>query len=379
MKTLSIVDDERAFAEFIAEVASGLNYETRIAESSRSFLTGGRQAWPSVLLLDLQMPDVDGIEMLRELGRLGCTSKVILASGMDARVLHAAAQVGKTAGLQIAGMLEKPVRVATVRDMLNRLRDDKVDWTADELAHAIEFDELFLEYQPIVRIQTRQMVGVEALVRWRHASGRVIPPMEFIPLAEASGLIDRLTEWVIETALGQVGEWWRRGIALHISINVSALNIRNREFPDRIAALCQQMGVAPDWVTFELTETASTRDPDALIEILGRIRVKGFHLSIDDFGTGYSSVAQLLRLPFSEMKIDRSFIAEVHSKQDSEIVSRTLVGMARDLGLKAVAEGVDSKEALHRLREWGCPLAQGFLFSRPVSAAAIEAFGQEML
>lgn len=379
MNTLTIVDDERGFSEFIAEVAANLNYEPTIAESARSFLAGGGPDWPTVLFLDLQMPDVDGIAMLRALGGVGCTSKVVLASGMDARVLNAAAQVGKSAGLQIAGTIEKPVRAATVREVLNKLRNDKVDLTAEELARAIDADQLFLEYQPIVFTQTRQMVGVEALVRWRHVSGRTIPPVEFIALAEASGLIDRLTGWVIETAFRQVAKWWSRGIGLHMSINLSALNIRDREFPDRIAALCEQTGVSPDWITFELTETASTRDAEALVEVLGRIRVKGFHLSIDDFGTGYSSVAQLLRLPFSEMKIDRSFIAEVHRQQESEIVSRTLVGMARDLGLKAVAEGVDSKEALQRLREWGCPMAQGFLFSRPVSAAAIEAFGQEML
>jgi EAL domain-containing protein (putative c-di-GMP-specific phosphodiesterase class I) len=363
----------------VSEVASGLHFETSIAGSARSFLAEAGGNWPVVLFLDLQMPDIDGIALLRELGSAGCTSKIVLASGMDARVLNAAARVGTSAGLQIAATLEKPARAAAVREILNKLRSDQVDLTADELSRAIDNDQLFLEYQPIVYTQTRRMVGVEALVRWRHVSGRTIPPVEFIALAEASGLIDRLTGWVIETAFRQVAKWWSCGMSLHMSINLSALNIRDREFPDRIAALCEQTGVAPDWITFELTETASTRDPETLVEVLGRIRVKGFHLSIDDFGTGYSSVAQLLRLPFSEMKIDRSFIAEVHRQQESEIVSRTLVGMARDLGLKAVAEGVDSKEALQRLREWECPLAQGFLFSRPVSAAAIEAMGQEML
>lgn len=379
MNTLTIVDDEWGFAEFVAEVAARLHFETSIAGSAQLFLERVGGNWPAVLFLDLQMPDMDGIELLQKLGSAGCTSKVVLASGMDGRVLSAAGRVGKSAGLQIAATLEKPVRAAAVRELLNRLCNEREELTAEQLARAIDADQLYLEYQPIVLTQTRRMVGVEALVRWRHASGRIIPPVEFIALAEASGLIDRLTGWVIETAFRQVAEWRSRGVELHMSINLSVLNIRDREFPDRIVLLCEQTGVLPDWITFELTETASTGDPEALVEILGRIRVKGFHLSIDDVGTGYSSVAQLLRLPFSEMKIDRSFIAEVHREQEAEIVSRTLVGMARELGLRVVAEGVDSKETLQRLREWDCPLAQGFLFSRPVSAATIEAIGQEIL
>ncbi len=379
MNTLTIVDDELAFAEFIATVATSLEYEVSLKASFATFEDTFDGNWPSVLVLDLQMPQVDGIELLRELGKARCTSKIVVATGMDSRVLDAAVRVGKEAGLNVAGKINKPVRAAEVRALLGGLKEEKRAISPQAILAAIQSDELFLEYQPLVYTENRQMVGVEALVRWRDVAGRIIPPGDFIPLAETSGVIDKLTEWVMAAAFSQVAAWWARGAHVHLSINVSAQDLGDRKLPDRLVALCAERGASPDWITLELTETASTRDHKALLEVLGRLRVKGFHLSIDDFGTGFSSVSQLLRLPFSELKIDRSFIGDIHLRQESEIVSRTLVCMANELGLKAVAEGVETQETLDLLKEWGCPLAQGYLFSKPVGAPAVEALAQRPL
>ncbi len=373
MNTLVVVDDERGFADYVAKVAVAAGYEALVADSATEFRRLMEGAWPSVLLLDLQMPGTDGIELLRELGDQGCESKVVLVSGMDSRVLDSAYRLGTEIGLTMAGKVTKPVRAADLKQVLLRLGSDSSPRpTAEALLNAIDAGRLFLLYQPKVQIRTRRMVGVEALVRWRGDGGRVLPPDAFIPVAEASGVIDRLTAWVVDAALRQAGEWRRKGLDLNVAINLSAENIRDRQLPDRLAGACSASGVPPAAITLELTETASTQDAAVLLEVLGRFRLKGFRLSIDDFGTGYSSVAQLLRLPFSELKIDKSFVSEIGRVHDAEVVAKTLVDMARNLGLVSVAEGVEGEDVADMLGAWGCDTAQGYLFSRPVDPHAIE-------
>jgi EAL domain-containing protein (putative c-di-GMP-specific phosphodiesterase class I) len=355
-------------------VAAAANYAAKVVSSAEAFRRETEERWPAVLLLDLQMPDTDGIELLREIGERRCTSKIILVSGMDGRVLESARRLGQELGLAMAGKVPKPVRAAELRQLLATLRED-VDAppTAEALAAAVDDDRLFLLYQPKIDIRSGQMTGVEALVRWKSDTGRVIPPTAFIPVAEASGLIDRLTSWVVSSAFRQAGAWRQKGVELHVAVNLSAGNVHDRQLPDRLAALCATENLPPSAVTLEITETTSAHDHTTLLEVLGRFRLKGFHLSIDDFGTGYSSVAQLLRLPFSELKVDKSFISEIGYSRDAEIVAKTVIDMAHNLGLSAVAEGVEAEPVLRTLLGWNCDVAQGYLFSRPVSPAAIEA------
>ena len=165
----------------------------------------------------------------------------------------------------------------------------------------------------------------------------------------------------------------RNGVDLQLAVNLSAGNIHDRQLPDRLAELCASAEIKPDRITLELTETASTQDHITLLEVLGRFRIKGFHLSIDDFGTGFSSVAQLLRLPFSELKVDRSFVSGIDRLHEAAVVTKTIIHMAHDLGLLAVAEGVESKACLDMLSEWGCDIAQGYYFSKPIESVAVEA------
>ncbi|MFP5276886.1 MAG: EAL domain-containing protein [Acidobacteriota bacterium] len=373
MNTLVVVDDEPAFAEFVAAVASAATYTVDTFDAVAAFRRHLASGWPSVLVMDLQMPGSDGIELLRELGQQGCTSKIILLSGTDARVLDAAFRLGAATGLSMAAKLSKPVRAQELKEILVDLLSKEIEPTAEALAGAINEDRLFLLFQPKVSIPTRRMIGVEALVRWRSNTGRVILPSTIIPLAEASGLIDRLTWWVVESAFRQTGDWLRKGLDLHLAVNLSAGNIHDRQLPDQLADLCASFGVEPERITLELTETASTQDHITLLEVLGRFRIKGFHLSIDDFGTGFSSVTQLLRLPFSELKVDRSFVSEMDRVHEAAVVTKTLIHMTHDLGLAAVAEGVENKACLDLLSKWGCDIAQGYYFSKPVEAAAIEA------
>ncbi len=372
MSSLIVVDDEFAFADFVAKVATGAGYDVTVAETAADFRRLTERVWPRVLVLDLYMPDTDGIELLRELKERHCDSRIILLSGTDGRVLDAAYRLGGELGLAMAEKLTKPVRAPDLRRLLDGLRGDRPPPTAESLAAAIAGEQLFLLYQPKVELKSGRIVGVEALVRWRGEDGGVILPDSFIPLAESAGLIDALTDWVVRAAFRQAGHWQGRGLDLHMAINLSAGNIHDRHLPDSVARQCAEAGIAPESVTLELTETASSKDSATMLEVLGRFRLKGFRLSIDDFGTGYSSVAQLLRLPFSELKIDKSFVSEIGRSREADIVAKTLIDMAHNLGLTTVAEGVESQRSLTALRAWDCAMAQGYLFSRPVAAEAVE-------
>ncbi len=170
----------------------------------------------------------------------------------------------------------------------------------------------------------------------------------------------------------QAAEWHRAGLDLQLAVNLSVANLQDRQLPDLLAELCAGEGVEPDHVTLELTETASTKDYVLLLEVLSRFRIKGFHLPIDDFGTGYSLVIQLLRLPFSELKIDKSFVSEMDHVREAAVVVKTPIDMAHNLELLAVAEGVETHKCLEMLREWGCDIAQGYYFSKPVEAEQIK-------
>lgn len=372
MSTLVVVDDERAFAKFVSTTAAAVGFQVTVATSAEDFRFACQQKWPSVLVMDLQMPGMDGIELIRELAQQCCTSSVVLLSGMDERVLDTAFRLGSELGLVMAGTLCKPVRAKELTQILTGLLESNCKLTAERLATAINSDELSLVYQPTVEIQTKRMIGIEALVRWRMKSGRLILPSEFIPLAEMSNLIDPLTLWVVQAAFRQLGVWQEKGFDLQLSVNLSVGNLHDRKFPDLLADLCSGFGLSPSSVTLELTETASTQDHLTLLEVLGRFRLKGFHLAIDDFGTGYSSVAQLLRLPFSELKIDRSFISAMHHSHEAAVVSKTLIDMAHNLGLLAIAEGVEAQATLDMLAEWRCDIAQGYFFSKPVESSSVE-------
>lgn len=372
MAGLVVVDDELAFGNFVGRVATDVGYDVRIASCAHEFRQSIRELSPAVLVIDLQMPDVDGIELLHELGEQQCKAKIVMVSGMDSRLIESSSRMGAEMGLSMAGSFSKPIRATELKQLLSKLLPVSVKITPETLKSAIADDSLFLAYQPKIGIKTGQMEAVEALVRWKDKDGQVIYPDSFIPMAEKQGCIPELTNWVVEHAIMQASTWRNQGAELKVAINLSALCIRDRQLPDKLLSICNRHNLPPDSVILELTETASQQDSIMLLEVLGRFRLKGFHLSIDDFGTGYSSISQLLKLPFTELKIDKSFILNMESERDSAIVSKTIVDLARNLGLSSVAEGVETPAALSLLREWGCDVAQGYYFSKPTTAEEIK-------
>lgn len=243
---------------------------------------------------------------------------------------------------------------------------------AGELRHAIDAGELVLYYQPKVDMDNNRVCGAEALVRWRHPQRGLVPPDEFITLAEDTGLIKPLTEAVLAAAVAQASAWRRAGVAVPIAVNLSARDLLDLELPDKLQRLFQANDGHARWLELEITESAVMEDPEAALHTLTRLSEMGIALFIDDFGTGYSSLSYLKKLPVDAMKIDKSFVLDMLASADSAAIVRSTIGLAHDLELKVVAEGVENAALWNRLTALGCDVAQGYYISKPLPADPFE-------
>jgi len=365
---LLIVDDEPDFADVVERVARSCGYEVR-GETQPARAFEHMASWaPTHVVLDLSMPGVDGVTMLRRFASEGCKAKIILVSGVDPRVLDTARRIGLERGLEIAGAIPKPVRMGALRDLLVSLVTPSAALDSEALARAMTAREMHLVYQPKLSLAGGEVCGFEALLRWRHPVLGPISPLATVAAAEESGIIDSLTMWVAGRALDQLAAWRRAGLPVSVAVNVSPLNLRENDFPDKLEELCRSAGLAPCDVGLEVTETAPMQDMLEAMDVLTRLRLKGFDLSLDDFGTGHSTLVQLHRLPFTELKIDRQFVAECAATGTAAKIVQSMIDLCRNLSLRTVAEGVEDEAIMNHLREAGCDLAQGYFISRPLAA-----------
>jgi EAL domain-containing protein (putative c-di-GMP-specific phosphodiesterase class I) len=243
----------------------------------------------------------------------------------------------------------------------------------DSLHKALEEQRLHMVYQPKVSLRDGSMRQVEALVRWEDPVLGTVKPSHFIPLAEQHGLIDELTQWGLRRILRQWIEWRDDGLDTCIAFNISALSLQHLDFPDLVERMCRALDVPSDRLVLELTEGA-TQPLVKLIDTLTRFRIKGIGLAIDDFGTGYSSLMQLRQLPFTEVKIDQAFIADVAHARDSRLIIQAVTDLAHGLGLTTTAEGVETIDQLRIVRELGCDYVQGYLVSQPLAPDALKSW-----
>jgi len=229
-----------------------------------------------------------------------------------------------------------------------------------ELRRAIRRDELLLHYQPKLDLRSGRIVSVEALLRWQHPARGLVMPGEFIDVAESTGVIDSLTEWVIDHALEQLARWHAAGLDLRLAANVSARNLRNDRLTESVFALLERHGIEPSDLEVEITETALVSDPPRAIGVIQNLHDRGVRVSLDDFGQGYTSLAQLGRVPLTELKIDRGFVAQMLTSDDDRTIVSTVIELGHNLGLEVVAEGVENGEIMEALVEMGCDTAQGW-------------------
>jgi len=243
-----------------------------------------------------------------------------------------------------------------------------------ELRGALEREEIVLYYQPQMTLSTGGIMAVEALIRWQHPQRGLIPPDEFIPFVQETGLIKPLTHYVLDRALRQCRTWMDQGRPMKVAVNLAMRNLLDADLPVDVADLLKLNGVSTNLLVLEITESAVICDPLRTEAVLARLARMGVRLSVDDFGTGYSSLTYLTRLPIHEIKIDRSFVTNMNSSADKEVVVRSTIDLARNLGKQVVAEGVETAGVLQRLEELGCHLVQGYYVSRPLPAEELDAW-----
>lgn len=237
------------------------------------------------------------------------------------------------------------------------------------LRKALEREEFVLHYQPQFELATNKIIGAEALIRWQHPENGLIPPLDFIPLLEETGLIVPVGDWVIQKACSQIIEWNNQGIkAPRISINISAKQFNQRNLTKNIMKIISQTGVNPELLELEVTESTIMRNFDHVVKVLTELHDNNIMLSVDDFGTGYSSLSYLKHFPIDVLKIDRSFVKEIPGNTDDTAIVNTIISMGHNMNLKVIAEGVETQEQRNCLTTLGCEFAQGFYFSRPLSA-----------
>lgn len=332
---------------------------------------------PKLVIVDLEMPTMDGPEFLVKLQELGFDIPVIVASSRERALIDTVREMGGVLGLNVLAAVQKPLHADTLREALlqnaqsrelkrsSHRAEPGID--AGALNDALERSEIFVHYQPKADIRTGIVRGVEALARWKHPTLGMIPPDQFIPLAEREQLIHRLTIDVMNQAMLQNSAWRARGLHLPVAVNLSPRLLERSDLALEISSLQQCHGLTPDQIVIEITESSLVTRVGMALSVLAQLRLRGFGLSIDDYGTGFSSMQQLARIPFTELKIDRTFVRGAPDRDSLQVILHSAIDMANRLGLTTVAEGVETLQEWRMLQEFGCTLGQGWLIAKPMA------------
>lgn len=378
----ALVIDDDAFMLKIMQRILNVHGITQVTtcESGQTGIDVLQQAPETIdlILLDLNMPDMDGIQFVRQLDPEIFKGSVILISGEDERMLISAEKLVAARNISILGYLQKPVTQESLFGLLKQWVPHKIfvpaalkAYTPEALNTAIECAQLFNCYQPLISLKTGKVSSVEVLVRWNHPADGVVGPDQFIPIAEDNQLIDKLANFVLSEALVQHKKWQEQNIHLSMSINISMENLASLSFADTFSKIITDAGILSKDITLEITESRAMKDPMVTLDTLARLRLKRFVLSIDDFGTGHSSLAQLRDIPFDEFKIDKSFVTGAWADQRIKVMFDTSLHLAKQLGMKVVAEGIESEKDWQFVRSAHCDYAQGYFISKPIAGDAI--------
>jgi EAL domain-containing protein (putative c-di-GMP-specific phosphodiesterase class I)/AmiR/NasT family two-component response regulator len=339
---------------------------------------------PDLILLDLNMPDMDGVEFVRRLVEHGYRGSLVLISGEGERILHMADKLIRAHSIEILGRLGKPFSKPALSAIMDKAIASRRSasaprraYDAQDVAVAISSGQLVNFYQPKVDVMSKAVIGVEALVRWEHPVDGLVFPDQFIAVAEDHHLIDSLTHEVLHNALAQARSWQSDGLQLRMAVNVSMDNLSSLDFAEFVYHEAMHVGVAPQDVVLEVTESRLMLDQRAPLEVLTRLRMKRFRLAIDDFGTGHSSLSQLRDIPFDELKIDRGFVHDAWRDPTSRAIYDASLALGRQLGMVVVAEGVEDAEDWEMLRATNCEHAQGYFMAKPMRAEKIPSWIDE--
>lgn len=384
-----VIDDEKFTLNMAARLLKGCGLE------NISTASNGDEALQlletecvdcNLILCDLNMPGMDGVELLRHLAERSCSADIILVSGEDERLLKSAVDLASAHSLNVLGSIQKPLTPAAVKEMVAKIGSgssgkrggyQSQSITEEELRAGIDSDALTPFFQPKVSVADGKLVGVEALVRWKHAERGIVGPGDFVPLAEECGLIDDLTDAVLRKSMWQGGQWLKEGLGVKVSVNVSVASLRRLDLPEFVVEGAKTGGIEPGSVMLEVTESRLMEDIKGPLEILTRLRMKNIGVSIDDFGTGYSSMQQLKSIPFSELKVDRAFVNGAGTDQSAHAILKSSVDLAKMLEISTVAEGVENQEDWDTVAAVGCDLIQGYFVGKPMPGEELSGWYQQ--
>lgn len=373
--SVTIVDDE----EFMLDLFRTMLLEMGV-ESVQSF-TSARRALETiqindenqVVLCDLNMPDMDGVEFLRHLAKRDFLGSIVLLSGEDPRTLQTVQNLVHAHKLRLLGAVRKPVDKQSLWRLLNsifpykeNIRSREMSISVEELCEGIADDAIVPFFQPQVDINTNNVVGVEALARWRHPSYGIVGPDAFISVAEKSGMIVGLTDSMFRKSMPCWHDWHRDGFDLTISMNISMDCLSRIDFPEQLLADVESFNIPMERLMLEITESRLMQDIAISLDVLTRLCLKRVRLSIDDFGTAYSNMEKLQMLPFSELKIDRAFVNGASNNPSIRAIQESSAALGKQLNMQIVAEGVESQADWDCVADTGCNLVQGFFVARPM-------------
>jgi EAL domain-containing protein (putative c-di-GMP-specific phosphodiesterase class I)/FixJ family two-component response regulator len=376
-----IVDDEPAQCIILARCVEMLGWKAETAGSVSEAVARFSVQTYDVVVIDLCLGEEDGVHLLRHLRRNRADPSVIFVSGMEERIRAAAFRIANDLGLRVAGTLAKPVDPYRLHALLltnpahvrPSARANREYPSTEELKQALLDNEIHTEFQPKTNLMTGEIVGAEALVRWNSPDRGLIFPEQFIAEAERSDLINKLTYRVMHDAIAACRVWRERRPNCSVAVNVSPHLLSDPRLLPEIDALLTEYRVPAGALIVEVTESTLISNLPAATEVLTRLSIKGVRISMDDFGTGYSSLRSLMHMPFTELKIDKSFVGVCQTDPEAWKIIRATLSLARELGMRVVAEGIETAAISDRLRDAGCEMGQGWHSGRPMRAEAMAA------
>ena len=334
-----------------------------------------------IAVSDLDMPGMDGVEFIRHLSCQGLCEAVVIASGMDEALVRTVEELAGEHGLIVLGHIAKPLNKDKINTMLNTYMARKKqrypdtyssEITLDDVKAALYEKQFKVWYQPKVEFKNGNWSAVEALARWEHPVMGMVSPDRFIPLLEKENLVHELTWQQMHILIKDIQQWIKRGKKIVVSTNLSSTMLDDVTLPEKLTEIIQYHKVPPANIVLEITESVVIQNMAKSLETIARLKLKGFSLSIDDFGTGYSSLKQLSRIPFSELKIDQSFVKNAPSNNTGKAIIEANIALAKKLDLKTVAEGVETIEEWKLLQEAGCDMAQGYFVAKAMPENDLE-------
>lgn len=387
--SILLVDDDPFYSQLAVEVLGNLGFDdvavANDGNTGLNHLNAGKPGY-DVIICDLNMPEMNGVEFIRHASKSGFDGGIILLSGENKRMLETAYGVAKTHDANILGAMSKPIDPEELRATMDRLQpngESKRSFTPQEpisetqLRDGIEGsanDDVLLVFQPKIEVNTGKIVGVETLARWWNKDRGILGPGAFIPLAEEKGLIDSLTNKIYSKAVEQTAAWQKDKVDLRTAINFSVNSFSKQEFCDFLISTVHGNNIDPSNLLLEITETQAMSIAVSCLESIIGMRLNRFGLSIDDFGTGNSSLAQLKNIPFTELKVDRAFVTGAATNESALAILEASISLARKLEMVVVAEGVETREDWNLVQDLGVDYVQGFYCARPMSNEDLMSF-----